>query len=112
MDILGRDIPKIDTVDAGARGDGVRHAWTGGDIGDRKLRMRCQFVRVCRLPGEALPTGTGQPQGVQLADFLDDFKEPRPSGDAIGTQARRDRKADGFFGAGSISDDQMRGQRV
>ena len=112
MDILGRDIPKIDTVDAGARGDVVRHAWTGGDIGDCKLRMRCQFVRVCRLPGEALPTGAGQPQGVQLADFLDDFKEPRPSGDAIGTQARRDRKADGFFGAGSISDDQMRGQRV
>ena len=112
MDILGRDIPKIDTVDARACGDVVRHAWTGGDVGNRKRRMRCQFVRVCRLPGEALPAGAGQPQGIQLADFLDDFKEPRPSGDAIGTQARRDRKADGFFGAGSIGDDQMRGQRV
>ena len=112
MDILGRDIPKIDAVDAGACVNVVRHAWTGGDIGDREFRMRCQFSCICRLTCKALPAGAGQPQGVQLADFLDDFKEPRPSGDAVGTQARRDRQADGFFGAGSIGDDQMRGQRV
>ena len=71
-----------------------------------------QFLDEGGLAGEAAAGGGQLPLGIDDGDLLNDLEQSGAAGDADGLQRRGDGKADGFFGAGSISDDQMRGQRV
>lgn len=50
--------------------------------------------------------------GIDDGDLLNDLEQSGAAGDADGLQRRGDGKADGFFGAGEVGNDEIDGEGI
>ena len=112
MDILRGRVLEIDVIDARAVVHIIRHAGRGDDI------VKLQGGIVFKLRGiggfarKAVARGFRPPPGIDTPDRLHDLKQPRPPGNPVGFQRRRNRKADGLLRAALVRHDQIGCQRV
>ena len=112
MDILRGDIFQVHLIDLAADLHIARHLRRRCHKIHRKrgipLQLRSLAGRPCKLPSRrALPPGC-----IDLPDFLFHLKEPRPAGDAVSLQRRRDSKADRLLCTAPVSHHQIRCHRI
>ena len=112
VDVLGGDVAQIDGVDARAVLHVSGHAGRGDDVIDREAGVLLQLLGEGGLAGEAAAGGGQLPLGIDDGDLLNDLEQSGAAGDADGLQRRGDGKADGFFGAGEVGDDEIDGEGV
>ena len=112
MQILRSYIFQINFVDTSTLRHIMGHLGRRDDIVQRPVRVGGQLMSVGSFACQGTARGLQPPQGVHLAHLLDDLKQPRPAGDAVGFQRGGHRQADGLFGAGSVRHHQVGSQRV
>ena len=112
MDILRRHILQVHIVDLGAGFHILSHLGRGYNIVDSQLRMGFQLGIIVGCPCEGATGSLALALCIGLLDLLHYLKEPRPAGDAVLLQSRRNGKADGFLRAAQIRHHKVGGHGV
>ena len=117
VNILRRDIFKVDLVSPGAVLHVERHAGHRGDVVRLEVRVGRELPRVRgasvrgasgKFPLRDLP----EAERVDFLHFPDDLEEVGPPRQPEGLERRRDREADGLLGPRGVRHDQVGGERV
>ena len=107
MDVLRRDKTEIDLIDARAVIDVERHARRRDDVFERQRRVLPEKGGVERLCAKLVFGRGAFARAVDFPDALYDLEQTRPSGNSVALERRRNGKADCFFGAREVCDDEV-----
>ena len=112
MDIFRRHIFQINLIDFRTVIHIIGHPRRRGNIIHRQLRRPFQFRTMNGCAGQPMSRRHAPTLCIDFPYFLNDLKQPRPSGNTIGLQGRRNRKTDGFLCPAGICNDQIHRHRV